>query len=287
MITRRKMLEFAASLCGTMAAWPWDVLPSCFFVDRRFSIAACDWSIGKRGSPEALELAREIGLDGVQVSFTKDADSTSLSHPLLRKTFLEKARQTGVQIGGIALGILNQIPYKSDPRAEQWVLESISAAKMLGVKVVLLAFFGDGSIKGDKAGTKTVIERLKRAAPLAQEAGVILGIESWLSADEHLQIIDAVQSDNVRVYYDVANSHKMGYNIYDEIRQLGSEYICEFHLKENGFLLGQGLIDFKELRRAINDIAYEGWLVIEGARPEGANILESYRSNNQFVRSLF
>ena len=35
---------------------------------RRVKIGACDWSIGKMGSPAAFEVAKEIGLDGVQVS---------------------------------------------------------------------------------------------------------------------------------------------------------------------------------------------------------------------------
>ena len=72
-----------------------------------------------------------------------------------------------------------------------------------------------------------------------------------------MHIINAVGSPNVKVYYDVANSNKMGYSIYEEIRWLGNENICEFHAKENGFLLGQGRVDFKEFRKAIDDIKYK------------------------------
>jgi len=36
----------------------------------------------------------------------------------------------------------------------------------------------------------------------------------------------------------VCNSNDRGYDIYQEIRQLGKR-ICEFHAKENGALLGQ------------------------------------------------
>jgi sugar phosphate isomerase/epimerase len=125
-------------------------------------------------------------------------------------------------------------------------------------------------------------------APKAEKAGVILGIESWLSAEEHMAIIDAVGSPNLQVYYDVANSEKMGYDIYEEIRWLGKQgQICEFHMKENGFLLGEGAVDFKEVRKAIDDIGYEGWMQIEGAVPEGADMFESYVHNENYLRSLF
>ena len=154
--------------------------------------------------------------------------------------------------------------------------------------VILLAFFGKGDLKGDEKGTKEVIRRLKLLATQAEEKGIILGIESWLSAEEHMYIIDAVGSQNVKVYYDVANSHKMGYNIYEEIRWLGKQdQICEFHMKENGFLLGQGKIDFKEVRKAIDDIEYSGWIVIEGARPEGMDLMDCYIQNAAFIKNLF
>jgi sugar phosphate isomerase/epimerase len=89
------------------------------------------------------------------------------------------------------------------------------------------------------------------------------------------------------VYYDVCNSNDRGYNIYDEIRWLGKEQICEIHLKENGALIGKGKVDFREVRKAIDDIGYRGWLQIEGAVPDNADMLESYVQNNRYVRSIF
>ncbi len=91
----------------------------------------------------------------------------------------------------------------------------------------------------------------------------------------------------MQVYYDVANSTQMGYDIAAEIRQLGRERICEFHAKENGFLLGQGKIDFPAVRRAIDDIGFTGWLQIEGAVPKGQPVAESYVENVRFMRRIF
>jgi sugar phosphate isomerase/epimerase len=133
-----------------------------------------------------------------------------------------------------------------------------------------------------------VVRRLKEVAPKAERAGVVLGIESWLSAEEHVAIIDRVGSPSVQVYYDVANSEKMGYDIYREIRWLGEKkLICEFHLKENGFLLGRGRVDFKKVREAVDAIGYSGWMIIEGSVPEGASMLTSYVENGRFARATF
>ena len=37
-----------------------------------YKIGACDWSIGKRQQIDAFEVAKEIGLDGIEVSFDGD-----------------------------------------------------------------------------------------------------------------------------------------------------------------------------------------------------------------------
>ncbi len=253
---------------------------------RRFSIGACDWSIGKASDPAAFEVAKQIGLDGVQVSMGGVANDLHLRQAAVQQQYHDAAKQAGLQIASLAIAELNTIPYKSDPRTVPWVSDSIDVCQALGVHVVLLAFFSNDDLRGDKAGVDEVVRRLKAVAPKAEKAGVTLGIESWLNADEHLDIINRVGSKAVRVYYDVCNSNDRGYDIYKEIRQLG-KHICEVHAKENGSLLGQGKVDFRKVREALDYIKYRGWIQIEGAVPPGKPMLESYQANCKFMRGLF
>jgi sugar phosphate isomerase/epimerase len=258
-----------------------------FAADHRFKIGACDWSIGKLADVSGMALAKKIGLDGLQVSLGSLADDMKLRQADVQQAYKDAAKSHGVAIASLAIGELNNIPYKSDERAERWVSDSIDVCQAMGCQVVLLAFFAKGDLKGDKPGTDEVVRRLRQVAPKAEKAGVILGLESWLSAEEHMDIIQRVGSSAVQVYYDVANSHKMGYDIYREIRWLGRKQICEFHMKENASLLGQGPIDFQKVRQAMEEIGYEGWMQIEGAIPKGEPMFESYQKNCAFLRSTF
>ena len=52
---------------------------------RRFKLGACDWSIGKMGDPAAFEVAKEIGLDGVQVSLGSAANNMRLRQPAVQQ----------------------------------------------------------------------------------------------------------------------------------------------------------------------------------------------------------
>ncbi|WP_020605826.1 sugar phosphate isomerase/epimerase family protein [Spirosoma spitsbergense] len=284
-MNRRHLLRYSLSVGLSSFLQP--AFSRVYASDVRFRIGACDWSIGLAGDSDAFKVAKQIGLDGVQVSLNTKADYEHLRQPAMQHACKEAAQQAGVAIGGLAIGLLNEIPYKSDAQTEAWVQDSVDVAKALGVKNVLLAFFNNNDLRNDKEGTRIVIERLKAVAPKAEKAGVVLGIESWLSAPEHMAILDAVGSPAVKVYYDVCNSSVMGYDIFQEIRDLGKERICEFHLKENGHLLGEGPVDLAKVRQAIEAIGYEGWLQIEGAIPAGRPMLESYRYNNKTVRSLF
>lgn len=284
-MNRRDALRYSLSISFGAVTYP--AFSRSINANSRFKIGACDWSIGPAGDINSFAVAKKIGLDGVQLSLNTKADHEHLRRPDVQQAFKEAASQAGILIGGLAIGLLNEIPYKSDPRTDQWVEDSVDVASALGVKNILLAFFSNNDLRGDPKGTQVVIDKLKAIAPKAQKAGVVLGIESWLSAAEHLAILDAVASPAVQVYYDVCNSTVGGYNIFKEISDLGKNRICEVHLKENDYLLGHGKVDLDKVRQVLDDIGYSGWLHMEGAVPKGKPMLESYIENNKTVRSLF
>jgi L-ribulose-5-phosphate 3-epimerase len=250
-----------------------------------FKIGACDWTLGKRTDPSALDFAKALGLDGIMVDLGSWRDDVPLRKPELQKAYLEKSKQIGLPVASLALGTLNEIPLKGDPRAEQWLSDSVDVAKAMGLRVVLVPFFAKGDLRNDSAGKSNVVERLKHVAPKAEKAGVVLGLESWLSAPEHMEILDRVGSPAVEVYYDVGNSQKAGYDIFKEIRSLGKR-ICEFHAKDNDDLYGKGTMNFPEVRKAMDAIGYRGWMQIEGTKLT-LGIAESIRYDLNYLRGVF
>jgi len=250
-------------------------------------IGAFDAWLGHRQNVAALTVAHELGLDGVQVSFDDKGAPFDLRTEEAREQYLAESKRLNVAITSLAMGILNDVPYATDDRAQQWVRDAISIMPLMNQSIILLAFFVDGDIKDKPDLQDKVIARLKQDAPLAEKAGVTLGLETWLNVDEHRRIIEAVDSPAVKVYYDVANMHQRGYDVPREIRQLGSDLICQFHMKEHGVLLGQGPINFPAIRDAIRDIDYQGWLVLEAAVPPNQTARQAYPQNAAYLRQLF
>jgi L-ribulose-5-phosphate 3-epimerase len=249
----------------------------------RFGV--CDWTIKKTGTPEALELASQLGLEGVQVSLIPRGESLALLDEERQLAYEQAVKKTGVAITSFCIGELNNVPLKSDARAERWAAEGIEVASAMKVKIILIPFFGKGELRDDPAGTQAVIQSLKRLAPKAEKAGVTLALESMLSAEAHQQIIEAVGSAAVAVYYDVGNSQEAGYDIGREIRLLGAQ-IAQFHAKDYKDLFGKGSLDFAAVRSAMLDIGYNGWLVLEEVKlPLGLE--QSIRKDLEYLKLVF
>ena len=286
-VSRRRVIGRAAAAGAAVALAPGvaralaDLGPA---TSRGFKVGVCEWNLG-RNDPSSFDLAKEIGVDGIQVNMGSVKNDMHLRKPDVQRAYLAAAKKHGLEVASIGVAEMNNVPLKSDPRAEPWLEDSISVAKGLGVKVILLAFFGKNDLKNDKAGTDRVVDLLKVATPKAEKAGVVYGIESWLSAEEHMHIIDRVASPALQVYYDVGNSHLKGYDIYKEIRWLGAKNICEFHAKDYEFIFGKGKVDFAEVRRAMDDIGWHGWIQIEGQQPLG--MVESYRQDRAYLKQVF
>jgi sugar phosphate isomerase/epimerase len=284
MLTRRKLLKNGLLLT---AAASFDA--TGYFPKKKFRIGACDWSIGKSSNVEAFDVARRIGLDGIMVNMGSYENNMHLRDPKLQKIWKEASARTGVKISSLALGEMNNHPYKSEPYTQQWVSDSIDVAKNLGVTVILLAFFEKGDLRNDENGIREVIRRLKEVAPKAEKLSITLGIESYLDAKDHLRIMDAVGSPAVKTYMDFRNTADAGYDVLKEVKLLGAENICELHIKENGHLLGEGTIPWEAVRDLLHEMNYygDGWMQIEGARSGTDDIETDYRRNLAYLKRLF
>jgi sugar phosphate isomerase/epimerase len=60
-------------------------------------------------------------------------------------------------------------------------------------------------------------------------------------------------------------------------------------MKENGFLLGKGTLDWPRIRDLVYDMGYygDGWMQIEWAMPKDVDVVESYQHNLRFLKDLF
>jgi sugar phosphate isomerase/epimerase len=290
-LSRRRFLEQGAFGAAALAVLGLAPGASWAAALRRANVkvGATDWNLQQEGKIGAFTLGKESGVEGIQVSLggrgvKGELERLPMCDPEKQKQWREESEKTGMPIGGTCLEILHQDNLKAHPNGPKWVEQSIEATKALGTKVILLPFFGKQQIK-EKEEQKAVADRLKRLAPLAEKAGVVLGLENTISAEENASILDLVASPAVKVYYDVGNSFSQKYDIYKEVVWLGKDRICQLHLKDNPSYIGKGPIDFPRFIEGVLKSGFEGWAMLETSSPSKV-IKDDMAANYTYVRGL-
>jgi len=283
--TRRDSLRVFGGGLAAAALWPRErLLAYAAGKGVKFKVGVTDWNLKQEGKPAAVALAKQIGFDGVQVSIGKGTDSLPLADPALQQTYLSESKRVGLPLASLCLEILHRNYLKSDPLGQRWVADAIPIARAMGVKVILLPFFGKGALE-TPAEKERVGDVLREVAPAAAKAGVILGLEDTISARDNVAIMERTKSPAVLTYYDVGNSTKGGFDVVEEIRWLGADRICEVHLKDNPNYLGQGKIDFPAVVDALADIGFAQWAELETECPSGS-VEKDMATNLAYIRGV-
>jgi len=257
MISRRQFLAAAAApLAGEQS---FDL-----------KIGVMDGVLRLSSKPEAVMRAKLLGLEGLQVTLGGKPGEPRLllDDPALQSSFTSESMRQGIPIDATYLDILHRSCLKSDPASRKWVLRGIQATKRLKAPILMTVFFGQCSVL-NRTELEYVAGVFKDLAKEAQRAGIILGFENLLSAEDNMRAYDLVASPAFKIYYDIGNSTNVGgFDVSKEIRWLGRDRICQFHVKDKGYL-GEGKVDVAGAVRAMKDIGFRGYANLETTSPSG------------------
>ena len=279
-LTRRNFMQISAAGLASAAIGGQSLIASAA-KGVRFRLGVTDWNLRQTVKLESVALSKRLGFDGVQISIGRKME---LNDKALQQSFLAESKRVGQPLASLCLDILHVNGLKSDPLGQRWTAEAIPIAKAMGIKVILLPFFGKWALQ-TQAEMDFVGDALKEIAPAAEKAGVILGLEDTISARDNVRIMERSKSPAVLTYYDVGNSTQNGFDIIEEIRWLGGKRICEVHLKDNPSYLGQGKIDFTAVVKALADIGFDKWANLETVAPSGS-IDDDMKKNLGFSRGV-
>jgi len=217
---------------------------------------------------EKFKLAKKCGFDGIEASPMDDLDAARQLGSL--------ARQAGVPIHSIVRGGWDAPFSDPDPKVIEKGLAgmetALRSAKALGADAVLLV----PAIVNEEVGYEQAYKRsqthIRKLLPLAEELGVVIAVENvWnkflLSPLEFARYVDEFESPWLKAYFDIGNVILFGYS-QDWIRTLGKR-IVKIHLKDfkrRGYEwtnLLDGDVNWPEVRRALDEIGYDGFLTTE------------------------
>jgi sugar phosphate isomerase/epimerase len=253
-------------------------------------IGMTDWNLGQRGDITKISLAREIGLDGIQVSLQFDESKPTLRDLKTQAEFKKVALENGIQICSLAIGNpgKSRLPLHTNPAAAILLVEAVEVAANLGTNNILLPILGDSHINmQNEAEVNTFVAMMKEVARYAEKAGVVVALEDWISAEDNIRLLDAIGSEYVAVYYDVRNiKSRLKVDPYHEPKLLGKR-IHQIHVKNGSMLMrDQDILDWPRLAQEYYDIGFRGWYVLETGSPN-KDIVADTRANIEYVRKTF
>jgi L-ribulose-5-phosphate 3-epimerase len=176
-----------------------------------------------QGSPEEVFAAgKRVGLEGVEFDIGRNPvdGKLPLFEPERQKQYLDAARANGMEIAGVVLDVFHRHYLKNDPAAVTFIDGGIQTARAMKAGVLLLPFFGKAALT-NREEMGYVADIVKEHAGAARKAGIVLGLEDTISAEDNAWMLDRIASPVVKVYYDIGNSTNNGFDTPKEIRWLG------------------------------------------------------------------
>ena len=224
---------------------------------------------------DRFKLAADAGFEAVEAYTAED--------PKVAEEIKKAADNNKIRI----TSVMNQAHWdaplsSSDPAAVKKSMDgmktSLQNAKLWGADAVLLVPAVVNAQTSYKQAWDRSQKQIRELIPVAEELKVVIAVEEvWnkflLSPLEFVSYVDAFKSPWVKAYFDVGNVVITGFP-QDWIRTLGKR-IVKVHLKDfkmgKGWSpvtaqfvnLGEGDVDWAEVRAALGEIGYAGTVTAE------------------------
>lgn len=235
---------------GLKKAFVFSMLPGSLSIDDRF------------------KMAKDVGLDGVEISPADD--------PEQMKSLRNASEKTGIQIHSIIYGGWGSILSSPDPavaeRSKEEIKSALKCAKEVGAdNVLLVPAIVNAETRYIDAYQRSQ-KHIRTLLPEAEKQKVCITVENvWnnflLSPVEFARYVDEFKSPYLKAYFDVGNVVVFGWPE-DWIRTLGPR-IKKVHLKDfkrdnRSFCnLREGDVNWPEVRKALTEVGYNGYVTSE------------------------
>lgn len=282
----------------------------------KYTMQISYWTIGgfegKKPLEQALEEAKTMGYDGVELTFGEGEFAPGITESRCAR-IRKAAKNLGVKVASLASGAYWQqsLTHPRAPvrkKAIAFTKEYLQVAKWVGAKVVLIVP-GAVAVPWDPSAPvvpyaeawKRATAALRQCLPAAKKLGVTMALENvwnWFLTDPVAMknFVDQFKSPRIGVYFDVANCLINGYPEH-WIEILGKR-IKAFHFKNftrqdcGGTLHGfgddllKGDLNWKVLMKALKKMKFSGPITAEMLPRSGQPDMKLARDTARKMRKI-
>ena len=285
-----------------LAVWPVGLMAQTsqrhtLTLDRdRYRVAACDWMMLKRQKIGEFKLAREIGADGVEMDMGPLGQRPMFDNKLRDEHFQQLFRHTadsiGVKVPSMAMsGFFAQNFLKRDNYREL-INDCLQSMDVMGAKVAFLPLGGSGHEWKEEGEARTeLVRRLHEVGEMARLAGKVIAIRTQLSARANIKLLKEVDSEGIKIYYNLQEAVDNRRDPAKELKKLGAKRVVQIHasLTDSVTLDEDPRIDMYRVKKTLDKMKWSGWLVIERSRnaKDVKNVKGNYGRNVAYLKEIF
>lgn len=229
---------------------------------------------GKEWKTE-FKIAKKIGLNLIEFIFEEDDE---IVNPLMSQKkldeILEISHDTGVKVRSVCADyFMNNPIYDLENKKNIEILQTLlQNCQYIGIKEIVIPFIDNSKID-NIIKKENLITFLQYFENILSKSEIKLCLETDFNYKENRNLINELNSNNIRLNYDTGNSASLGFDSVSEINY-NSDLICSYHIKDRKFeggpvILGSGDYKFETFFSLINN---------KIIKPEYV-ILQSYRDD--------
>jgi sugar phosphate isomerase/epimerase len=264
-------------------------------MNQRYKIGLIDLMLLKRQKLGAITLAAQLNADGVEVDMGGLGNRPTFDNQLqidsVRDKFLQTAKENNVEIFSLAMTGYYAQSFCGKEAYKKSIEDCIATMKLMNIKTAFLPLGVQCDLKKNPPVRDSVVARLKVAGKMAQDADVVIGIETALSAKEEVQLLKEINSPAIKIYFNFSNPLKEGRNLISELKTLGKDRICMIHAtnKDSVWLQNDPQIDMYKVKKTLDEMGWSGWLVIERSRDASKprDVKGNYGANTAYLKKVF
>ena len=274
-----------------LTAWPTGVQ-----AQQQYRVAACDWMMLKRQKLGEFQLAKDIKADGVEVDMgplgKRVLFENKLREPHFQQLFRRTADSLGVQVPSIAMSGFFAQSFLKRENYKDLIQDCLNTMDVFDAKVAFLPLGGSGH-EWKQAGPEhdEMVRRLHEIGEMAQAAGKVIGIRTQLDARANIKLLDEVNSEGIKIYYNLQDAVDQKLDVVKELKQLGSKRIIQIHasLTDSVTLDKDPRIDLHQVKKTLDKMKWKGWLVVERSRnaKDVRNVRGNFGTNVAYLKEIF
>ena len=263
---------------------------------QQYRIAVCDWMMLKRQKLGEFQLAKDIQADGIEMDMgplgQRIQFDNKLRDPHFQQLFRHTADSLGIAVPSMAMSGFFAQSFLKRENYKDLVQDCLQSMDVMGAKVAFLPLGGSGKewVKPGEA-RQELVRRLHEVGEMARQAGKVIALRTQLCACANLSLLKEVDSEGIKIYYNLQDAVDQKRNPYKDLKKLGAKNIAQIHasLTDSVTLDKDPRIDLRKVKKVLDKMKWTGWLVVERSRnaQDVRNVKGNFGTNVAWLKEIF